>query len=56
MMIYTIDKADKKREPIRKIAIEFFKQELGFKDGDIILVDRNEFIGTPGKESTKFSA
>ena len=46
MMIYTIDKADKTREPIRKITIEFFKQELGFKDGDIIFVDRNEFIYT----------
>ena len=56
MMIYTIDKADKKREPIRKIIIEFFKQELGFKDGDIIFVDRNEFIGTYGEWSTDFSA
>ena len=56
MMIYTIDKADKTREPIRKIAIEFFKQELGFKDGDIIFVDRNEFIGTEGEWATDFSA
>ena len=56
MMIYTIDKADKKREPIRKITIEFFKQELGFKDGDIIFVDRSEFDGRPGYESTLFSA
>ena len=44
-MIYTIDKADKKREPIRKITIDFFKQELGFKDSDIFFVDRNEFLG-----------
>ena len=56
MLIYTIEKADKTREPIRKLTIDFFKQELGFKDQNIIFVDRMEFIGTPGKESTKFSA
>ena len=56
MMIYTIDKADKTREPTRQLTINFFKNELGFEDENIIIVDRNEFIGTPGEESTKFSA
>ena len=56
MMIYTIDKADKTREPTRQLTINFFKNELGFKDENIIIVDRNEFIGTPGEESTKFSS
>ena len=56
MMIYTIDKADKTREPIRKLTIDFFKQELGFKDHNIIFVDRMEFIGDYGQWSTKFSA
>ena len=56
MMIYTIDKSDKTREPIRKLTIDFFKQELGFKDRNIIFVDRIEFDGTIGKYSTKFSA
>jgi hypothetical protein len=45
MMIYTIDKADKTREPTRQLTINFFKNELGLKDQNIIIVDRNEFIG-----------
>ena len=56
MLIYTIDKADKTREPTRKITIEFFKNSLDFKDQDIILVDRNEFCeDKDGNGQTKFS-
>ena len=57
MMIYTIDKSDKTREPIRKLTIDFFKQELGFQDHNIIFVDRMEFIGDwkNGIFQTKFS-
>ena len=55
-MIFTIDKTDKTREPIRKITIEFFKQELGFKDSDIIIVDRKEFFKKKGYYSPIFSA
>ena len=51
MMIYTIDKSDKTREPIRKLTIDFFEQELGFKDHNIIFVDRMEF----GEDQTNFS-
>jgi len=43
MMIYTIDKSDKTRELTRKLTINFFKNELGFKDEQIIIVERNEF-------------
>ena len=56
MMIYTIDKSDKTREPIRKLTIDFFEQELGFKDHNIIFVDRNEFNQIDGVWQTKFSA
>ena len=57
MLIYTIDKADKTREPTRKTTIEFFKNSLDFKDQDIIFVNRNEFIGDfkNGIYQTKFS-
>ena len=55
-LIIAIDKADKKRGPIRKIFTEFFKKYLGFTDDDIIFVDRSEFAGRPGYESTLFSA
>ena len=54
--MYVIDKADKTREPTRKLTIDFFKNTLGFKDANIIFVDRNEFDGRPGLECTKFSA
>ena len=56
IMMYTIDKADKTREPTRKFTVDFFKNTLGFKDENIIFVDRSEFDGRPGLESTKFSA
>ena len=32
LLIYAIDKADKTREPTRKVAVEFFKTYLGFTD------------------------
>ena len=41
-LILAVDKADKTREAIRKIIVDFFK-DLGFKDDDIIFVDRKEF-------------
>ena len=56
IMMYIIDKADKTREPTRKLTVDFFKNTLGFKDANIIFVDRNEFDGRPGLECTKFSA
>ena len=56
ILIYAIEKADKTREPTRKVAVDFFKTYLGFTDDEIIFVDRMEFDGTPGQESTKFSA
>ena len=56
LLVYTIDKVDKTREPTRQITIDFFKTYLGFTDDEIIFVDRMEFNGWPGQESTKFSA
>ena len=57
IMMYMIDKADKTREPTRKLTVDFFKNILGFKDANIIFVDRNEFIGTSYDNlSTNFSA
>ena len=55
-IVYAIDAADKTREPTRKATIKFFKTYLGFTDDEIMFVDRTEFDGTPGNESTKFSA
>jgi hypothetical protein len=34
-LILTIDKADKTRDAIRKVIIDFFKDKLGFTDNDI---------------------
>ena len=58
MIIYTIDKTDNTKEPARKVTIDFFKQVLGFKDENIIFVDRSEFIGDFKNRiyQTKFSA
>ena len=57
IIMYTIDKADKTREPTRKLTVDFFKNTLGFKDANIIFVDRSEFIGTSYDNlSTNFSA
>ena len=56
LLIYAIDKSDKTREPTRNVAVEFFKTYLGFSDDEIMFVDRIEFNGTSGQESTKFSA
>lgn len=55
-LIFTIDKADKTREAIRTVTIDFFKNTLGFKDDDIIFIDRNEFCEINGIEKTKFVA
>ncbi len=54
--VYTIDRADTSREATRKVTIDFFKTYLGFTYDEIIFVDRNEFNGTYGLWSTKFSA
>ena len=56
ILIYAIDKADKTREATRKLVTNFFKITLGFKDVNIIFVDRSEFIEKQGQESTNFSA
>ena len=56
MIIYTIDKTDNTKEPARKVTIDFFKQALGFKDENIIFVDRTEFEKIDGVWQTKFSA
>jgi hypothetical protein len=42
-MIFTIDKADKRRDVIRKFIVDFFKNLIGFTNDDIIFIDRNEF-------------
>ena len=42
-LIVTIDKADKTRDAIRKIMVDFFKDYLRFTDDDIIFIDRTEF-------------
>ena len=55
-LIIAIDKADKTREAIRKIIVDFFKN-LKFTDDDIIFVDREEFgEDKDGVDQTKFSA
>ena len=60
MIIYTIDKTDRRKEKtaVRILTIDFFKEVLGFKDENIIFVDRNEFIGDSKKRmyQTKFSS
>ena len=55
-LIFTIDKADKTREAIRKVIVDFYITKLGFTQDDIIFVDRNEFNGSAMDNlSTKFS-
>jgi hypothetical protein len=56
-MIYCIDKADKTREQTRKVTTDFFEKVLGFKNENIIIVDRNEFFIEHKKFSyqTRFS-
>ena len=51
-MIYVINKADKTKEPIRKVTTNFFQESLGFTDDEIIFVDKSEFE----INRTKFSA
>jgi hypothetical protein len=57
-LIFTIDKADKTREAIRAVVVDFFKKNLGFTHDEIIFVDRYEFVGDfkNGIYQTKFSA
>lgn len=43
LLVYAIDKADKSKEPIRKVTIDFFKNLLGFNFDEVIFVDVNEF-------------
>ncbi len=55
-MIFTIDTADKMRDVIRKVIIDFFKNLIGFTNDDIIFIDRNEFgEDKNGLDQTKFS-
>ena len=42
-MIYAINKADKTKEPTRKVTVDFFKNKIGLTDDEIIFVDLNEF-------------
>ena len=51
-MIYVIDKADNRKESIRKVTSDFFKESLGFTDDDILFVDKSEFEW----DRTNFSA
>ena len=51
-IIYAIDKADKTKEPTRKVTTDFFKEFLGFTDDEIIFVDKSEFK----ENEIKFSA
>ena len=51
-MIYAINKADKTKEPTRKVTTDFFKNTLGFTDSDIIFIDLSEVY----KNGWKFSA
>ena len=51
-IIYAIDKADKTKEPTRKVTTDFFIEFLGFTDDEIIFVDKSEF----GARERKFSA
>ena len=55
-MIFTIDKADKRRDVIRKFIVDFFKNLIGFTNDDIIFIDRNEFGEDKNwLDQTKFS-
>ena len=55
-LIVTIDKADKTRDAIRKIMVDFFKDYLRFTDDDIIFINRTEFgEDENGIDQTKFS-
>ena len=43
MLFYAIDKANKRKEPIRKVITDFFKESLGFTDDEILFFDKSEF-------------
>ena len=42
-LIFTIDKDNKNMETTRKVFVKFFKEVIGFKDDEIIFIDRNQF-------------
>jgi hypothetical protein len=42
-LIYAIDEADTTLEPVRQLTKNFFKDQLEFKDDDIIFINRTEF-------------
>ena len=42
-IIYSIDVADKTKEPTRKVTTDFFKNTMGFTDDDILFVDNSKF-------------
>jgi hypothetical protein len=54
-MIYAIDKDDNSREKTRQKTIDFFKTSLGFKDSDILFINRSEFEKREGIWRTNFS-
>lgn len=55
-LIYAIDKTDMTKENIRKLTFDFFKNELGFTDKEIIFIDGNAFEKIDGVRYKKFSA
>ena len=54
-LIYAIDKQDTTKEATRQITIEFYKTSLGFKDSDILFINRSEFEKREGIWCTNFS-
>ena len=42
-LFYAIDKADETRKGKRDSVKNFFKESLGFRDEEIIIIDRNDF-------------
>ena len=42
-LFYAIDKADETRKGTRDSVKNFFNESLGFRDEEIIIIDRNDF-------------
>ncbi len=55
-LIYAIDKTDMTKENIRKLTVDFFKNELGFTDEEIIFIDGNAFEEIDEVWQKKFNA
>ena len=53
-LVFAIDKANKSLEATRKVIIQFFKDYLGFKENEIIFIDRAHF-SNEGPVYTKFT-